>query len=825
MPARREQEQEQQPDLEEYARKRDFGATPEPAGGDGAAEADGDGDGAAPRFVIQEHSATRLHWDLRLEHDGALASWAIPNGLPWAAKDNRVAVHTEDHPLEYLDFHGTIPKGEYGAGTMTIWDRGTYEVLKWDEGKKVEVALHGERVSGKYALFPIGVGGGDSKDWMIHRMGEPATSGWVLGTEPMPSSLVPMLAKAGPIPPAREDAQWAYEIKWDGVRAVCFSEPGRMRFVTRNGNDVTARYPELARMNRALSMHRAVLDGEVVAFDADGRPSFGALQGRMHLTRDSAVKRLAKEKPVTYMAFDLVWLDGVSLMDRSYEERRAALRALLADGERWQVPDHVVGGGRELLAATREQGLEGIVAKRVDSPYEPGRRSGAWRKVKNTNRQELVIGGWLPGDGRRRERIGALLVGLRESEADGEPLRFAGRVGTGFTEAELDRLAALLEPLVRDTSPFDVVPKAVKIPREAVWVEPELVAEVEFVEWTREGVLRAPSYKGLREDKPATLVVREPVAAPKGTPRATAVRAEIDGRELRLTNLEKALWPSGHTKGDLIRYYVELAPVLLAHLRGRPLTLKRYPHGSEAEFFYEKQAPQHRPDWIATTPVKLEKGKVINYVLAEDPATLAWLGNLADLELHTPMHRADRETGKLGPPTMIAFDLDPGEPAGLLECCQVAMVLQGMFQHLGLVAVPKTSGSKGMQVYVPLNVPDMTYALTKGFAKAVADLLEAEAGDLVVARQTKTLRQGKVLVDWSQNDINKTTVAPYSPRARERPTVSTPLTWDEVRAAVEAGDASELSFDMEAVLARVRDQGDLFADTLTVVQDLPIGTT
>jgi bifunctional non-homologous end joining protein LigD len=804
------------PDLAEYAAKRDFAATPEPAGGSASGAGAGD---AAPRFVIQEHSATRLHWDLRLEHDGALASWALPNGLPWAAKDNRVAAHTEDHPLEYLDFHGEIPKGSYGAGSMTIWDRGTYDVLKWDDGKKVEVALHGERVTGSYALFPIG---SDPKDWMIHRMGEPAAEGgWVLGHEPMPAQLVPMLAKAGPVPPAREDDQWAYEIKWDGVRAVVFSEPGRMRLVTRNGNDITPRYPELARMNRALSMHRVVLDGEVVAFDADGRPSFGALQGRMHLTREAQVKRLAKEAPVTYMAFDLVWLDGRSLMDRPYLERRAALRALLADGERWQVPDQVVGGGRELLAATREQGLEGIVAKRVDSVYEPGRRGGAWRKIKNVNRQELVIGGWLPGEGRRQERIGALLVGVHEEGDDG-PLRFAGRVGTGFTEAELDRLAGVLAPLVRDASPFDVVPKAVKIPREAVWVEPELVAEVEFVEWTREGVLRAPSYKGLREDKPAALVVREPVAPPKGARGAKAVRAELDGRELRLTNQDKPLWPSGHTKGDLIRYYVEMAPVLLAHLRDRPLTLKRYPSGTEAQFFYEKQAPSHRPDWVRTVPVKLEKGKIINYVAADEAATLAWLGNLADLELHTPMHRAARD-GTLSAPTMVAFDLDPGEPAGLLDCCRVAVVLHGMFQHLGLSAAVKTSGSKGMQVYVPLNVPDVTYAQTKGFAKAVAELLEAEAGDLVVSRQTKSLRTGKVLVDWSQNDVNKTTVSVYSPRARERPLVSTPLAWEEVRAAVAAEDASGLEFDLDAVVARVRDQGDLFAEALTVAQELPIG--
>jgi bifunctional non-homologous end joining protein LigD len=787
--------------LDTYNAKRDFGATPEPAA-DRASEAGGE----APRFVIQEHSATRLHWDLRLEHDGALASWAIPNGLPWAPKDNRKAVHTEDHPLEYLEFHGEIPKGNYGAGTMTIWDQGTYDVLKW-EPKKVEVALHGERIDGRYALFQTG---DDPKDWMIHRMDPPEDP----HAEPMPEQLVPMLARPGTLPPEREDRRWAYEIKWDGVRAVCFSEPGRMRFVTRNGNDVTARYPELARLNRALSMHRAILDGEVVAFDAEGKPSFRALQGRMHLTREGQVRRLAKEAPVTYVAFDLVWLDGHSLMQRTYEERRAALRELLADGDRWQVPDHVAGGGEHLLSATREQGLEGIVAKRLDSPYEPGRRTGCWRKIKNTNRQELVIGGWLPGEGRRRDRIGALLVGVQDP--DGAGLRFAGRVGTGFTEAELDRLAELLGPLVRDTSPFDILPKGVKIPREAVWVEPELVCEVEFAEWTRDGMLRAPSYKGLRDDKPAGIVVREEL--PK-----KAVIAEVGGRQLKLTNLDKPLWPSGHTKGDLIHYLVAIAPALLPHLDHRPLTLKRYPNGAAADYFYEKQAPAHRPEWVQTAPVKLEKGKVINYVLAQDEATLAWLGNLADLELHTPLHRVREDGRGLGPPTMIAFDLDPGEPAGLLECCRVAVVLEGMFSHLGLEAFPKVSGSKGLQVYVPLNTPGVTYEQTKGFAKAVAELLEAEAGDLVVSRQTKALRPGKVLVDWSQNDVNKTTVSVYSPRARDRPTVSAPLTWDEVREALEAGDADRLTFDMHEVLARVDEQGDLFAEVLTLVQELPLG--
>jgi len=798
--------------LDAYARKRDFDATPEPAGKAPAKKPRRARTApAAPRFVIQEHSATRLHWDLRLEHDGALASWAIPNGLPWAPKDNRMAVHTEDHPLEYLEFHGDIPKGNYGAGSMTIWDQGTYELLKWD-ARKVEVHLHGERVDARYALFAIGEGD-PTKDWMIHRMDPPAAGGWVLGLEPMPDRLVPMLAKPGAIP--ADERNWSYEIKWDGVRAICFSEPGRMRFVTRNGNDVTARYPELARLNRALSMHRAVLDGEVVALDEHGRPSFAALQGRMHLTREAQVRRLAREAPVNYIIFDLLWLDGRSLMDEPYERRRAALAELGLDGERWQTPETIDGDGARLLAVTREQGLEGVIAKRRDSCYEPGRRSGAWIKVKNVNRQELVVGGWLPGERNRSGRIGALLVGVTEDDGS---LRFAGRVDSGFTDAELDRVAGLLAPLARDDSPFDAVPKAVKIPREARWVDPELVCEVEFLEWSREGVLRAPVYKGMRDDKPAAIVVREDLGK-------SAVAAEVDGRELRLTNLDKPLWSSGHTKGDLIRYYVELAPVLLGHLEQRPLTLKRYPNGADAAHFFEKQAPTHRPAWVDTAPVRTEKDKIINYVLAGERATLAWLGNLADLELHTPMHRFRPPHGITGP-TMIAFDLDPGEPAGLLECCQVAVVLQGMFEHLGLRAFPKTSGSKGMQIYVPLNTPEMTtYRHTKGFSKAVAELLEAEAGDLVVSRQTKTLRKGKVLVDWSQNDDNKTTVCVYSPRARDRPTVSTPLAWDEVRDALDAGDPARIVFDIDAVLARVADQGDLFAEVLTLKQELPAWAT
>jgi bifunctional non-homologous end joining protein LigD len=779
--------------LTEYRAKRKAGATPEPMGEDGTPS-----DGR--RYVIQEHHATRLHWDLRLEHDGVAVSWAIPNGLPEAPKDNRLAVRTEDHPLEYLEFEGDIPKGEYGAGKMRIWDRGTYEVLKW-EPRKVEVAFHGERLQGRYALFPLDKGE-SPKDWMIHRMDPPADPA---AGAPIPDKIVPMMAQLGKLP--RDDARWAFEIKWDGVRAICQSEPGRMRLHSRNLLDITPRYPELNRLNRALSHHRAVLDGEVVALDAEGRPSFGALQRRMHVTAESTVRRLARETPVTYVIFDLLWLDGHSLMDLPYEERRARLAELdLGDGERWRVPDYVVGRGAQLLAATEQQGLEGVIAKRLDSVYEPGRRSPSWVKVKNLYRQEVVVGGWVPGDGRRRDRIGALLAGVWDN---GE-LRHIGRVGTGFTEKELDRLSKLLAPLAREDSPF--APGGPKVPRNAVFVEPRFVAEVEFREWTEGGQLRAPSYKGLRDDKDAELVVREEEIATELVVReeANAVVAEVGGREVKLSNLDKVLYPEvGFAKRDVIEYFARIAPTVLPHLEGRALTLKRYPNGVNANYFYEKNAPSHRPDWVETARVG-----DIDYVVCNDEATLVWLANLADLELHTSLALASESER----PTLVAFDLDPGAPATVVECSQVALLLRGMFEGLGLECFAKTSGSKGMQVYIPLNTPDVTFAQTKSFSKAVAELLAREEPGLVVARQTKSARKGKVLVDWSQNDRIKTTVNAYSLRAMERPTVSTPLSWDEVRAARTVED---LTFTAAEVLERVEDQGDLFAPVLSLVQELP----
>jgi len=795
--------------LHRFRAKRDFTATPEPAG----TEPPPARASHAPRFVIHEHSARRLHWDLRLEREGVLASWALPRGLPAEPKVNHIAPHTEDHPLEYLDFEGEIPAGSYGAGTMRIWDRGTYDCLKW-EPRKVEVALHGSRVDACYALFAIGRETRPT-DWMIHRMDPPADA----DREPMPERIVPMLARAGSLP--ADDAAWVYEVKWDGVRAIAYSEPGRLRFESRNLNDITASYPELARLNRALSSHAAVLDGEIVAFDADGRPSFGALQSRMHVSSPARAKRLAQTTPVTYVIFDLLWLDGHSLMGRRLDERRAALEALALGGEHWQTPPVLTGSGRDVLAASAAARLEGVIAKRRDSSYEPGRRGGAWIKIKNVARQELVIGGWVGGEGRRANRIGALLVGVHDG---GGALRYAGRVGTGFSERMLDELARRLAPLERETSPFAA--GGPKLPAGAHFTEPELVAEVEFLEWTKDGQLRAPSFRGLRDDKPATEVVREPAPGEQapdeelvlGERRAGKVSARAGGRELTLSNLDKVLYPATRfTKWQVIEYYAQVAPVLLGHLAGRPLTVTRYPDGVDGKAFFEKQSPAHRPAWVRTVAVPSERRRTIDFTVVDELPTLVWLANLAALELHVPMHRAPA----LDRPTAVVFDLDPGPPATIVECCRVALWLAGAFEALGLRSFPKTSGSKGLQVYVPLAAGSAGYEQTKGFALGVAQLVEQAEPELAVSRMSKALRTGKVLIDYSQNDQHKTTVSVYSLRARERPTVSTPLEWDELRAALRSGDPGELSFDAAAVLARVAERGDLFAPVLSLPQTLP----
>jgi bifunctional non-homologous end joining protein LigD len=848
-------------ELREYRAKRDFQRTPEPAprGRSGKRSARGAGKGRTKelaatkermaRFVVHEHHARRLHWDLRLEHDGALMSWAVPNGIPLDPRENRKAIHVEDHPLSYIDFEGEIPEGSYGAGRILVWDCGSYECEKLQNGKLI-VVFHGERLRGRYALFRTG----EEPEWMIHRMEPPD-----LEREAMPEHLPPMLASPGRLP--QREQGWAFEVKWDGVRAIAYAKPGRLRIESRNLNDIGSRYPELRALGRQLGMREAVLDGEIVAFDEHGAPSFERLQRRMHLSSESAIRRQASAAPVSYVIFDLLYLDGRRTMELTYRERRELLGQLDLNGVAWQTPAYFTGNGRDLLAATAERKLEGLLAKRLESPYRPGERSREWLKIKNTGRQELVIGGWLPGKGRRTDQIGALLMGYHEGEGDRRTLRYAGRVGTGFDEQELERLASELASRKRRASPFGK--RGVQPPRDARFVVPELVAEVEFSHWTRDRILRHSAYKGLRKDKPAedvemekpvpstpvpsTPVPSTPVPSAPSQPRGSRRRPlgealaetagdaprrpyevlretkrhteiEVGERTLRLSNREKVLFPkAAFTKGQMVDYYAAVAPVLVSHLAGRPVTLRRWPDGVEGQHFYEKRCPAHRPEWVQTAAIWSERRQErIDYCLIENLPTLIWAANLASIELHPSLSRAcDMDV-----PTALVFDLDPGAPAGLKECCRVALWIRELFDALDLGTLVKTSGAKGLQMYLPLNTP-VSYEQTKGFARAVAELLEKQHPKLVTSRMTRSLRPGKVLIDWSQNDPHKTTVCVYSLRAQERPTVSTPLDWEEVERGARRRREFQLSVGPAELLKRVERRGDVHAPLLTLTQTLP----
>jgi bifunctional non-homologous end joining protein LigD len=457
--------------LDDYRRRRDFTRSPEPPPESPAAA------GAVSRFVVQEHHATSLHWDLRLERDGVLVSFALPRGVPLDPRQNRLAVRTEDHPLAYLTFAGEIPAGQYGAGRMTVFDEGTYETEKFRDDEII-VVLRGERVRGRYVLFRT-----DGANWMIHRMDPPEDP----LRERMPAGIEPMLAKASPLPPDSDD--WAYEIKWDGVRVVAFVQGGRVVLRSRQGIDVTVAYPEVRPLGAALGAVECVLDGEIVAFDERGRPSFERLQRRMNVTAAATATRLAASVPVTYEIFDLLFLEGRSTTALAWRDRRRLLEQLALSGAAWQTPPAPVGAGEAMMTFARDHEMEGVVAKRVTAPYEPGRRSGAWVKAKLVQRAVFVIGGYALGDGGRSGRIGALALGVREP--DGR-LRYAGRVGSGLGERDLDDLARRLVP--RPTSPFDDG----VVPAETVFVDPTERVEVEFAAWTSSGVLRHPTFKALR---------------------------------------------------------------------------------------------------------------------------------------------------------------------------------------------------------------------------------------------------------------------------------------------------------------------------------------
>jgi bifunctional non-homologous end joining protein LigD len=757
--------------LDEYRKKRHPKRTPEPF--DAGSKRRG-----PPRFVIQRHDARRLHYDFRLERDSVLASWAVPKGIPLHRGERRLAVHVEDHPLEYGDFEGTIPAGEYGAGTVEIWDRGTYELLEEKRNGGLTVHLSGDRLEGVWTLVPAALDG-DPKNWLLLRKD---------GSAGTAARYAPMLATSSDSLPHGEG--WVYEPKWDGFRAIATLDGGDAKLTSRNGNDLTGRFPTVARaVARAVRTADAVLDGEICALDDQGRSRFSLLQ--------------AGGGTLAFVVFDVLEVEGEPLLELPLAKRRSRLERLIDRKAGGVVVSPQFEDGDALLRAAVDQGLEGVVAKRQDSAYLPGRRGTDWRKVKVRGRQELVIAGYTKGQGRRSQGFGALVVGVHEAGG----LRWAGNVGTGYTDAEIARVMSVLKPLERPDSPFAETPKMPRVRKsDVVWVEPKLVAEVEFVEWTREGRLRAPVYLGLREDKSADEVRREVTELPAVLKKGH--------RELRLSNLDKPFWPDeGITKGDLLAYYRDVAEVLVPHLRKRPFTMKRYPDGWQGNHFFQKQAPSHMPDWIrrAPFPASTREGekKTIEYAIVDDALALLWMVNMGCIDMHVWSSREDRPER----PDWVMFDLDPSEGADFEDVVAVARLVKETLDLVELEGFPKTSGSRGVHILVPI-ARRHTFAEAREFASIIAGALARAHPDLVTTEWSKRKRRG-VLVDANQNGTGKTNASVYSVRPRAGAPVSTPLRWEELVPGLELA-----SFTMGTVLDRVARDGDLFAGVLEGKQSL-----
>jgi bifunctional non-homologous end joining protein LigD len=762
-------------ELSEYERKRRRGKTPEPFGGGRGKKAE------QPLFVVQRHDARRLHYDFRLERDGALASWAVPKGIPLDPGQRHLAVHVEDHPLEYATFEGEIPQGQYGAGTVEIWDTGTYELLEEKKDGGLTVRLSGRRLQGVWTLVPAHLDG-DPKNWLILRKRD-------AGVAETRRSYAPMLATLSEEVP--RGPGWLFEVKWDGYRAIATVKGGEAVLTSRRGNDLTGRFPTVARaLGRATRSPDCVLDGEVCALDEEGRSSFSVMQ--------------QGSGPVVFYAFDVLEVDGEPLLDLPLRKRRERLEGLLDRRNTTARLSEAFEDGDALYQAAERQRLEGIVAKKADSRYQPGKRTRDWLKIKTHGKQEFVIAGYTKGRGRREGRLGSLVLAVHR---DGE-LQYVGNCGTGFTDDEIDRLLTKLRPLERETAPFSVVPKMPRVRREdVVWVEPELVCEVEFAEWTHDGRLRAPSYQGLREDKSAAEVRRE-------GPVENEIRR--GKRVLKLSNLDKTFWPDeGITKGDLLAYYREVAPVLVPHLADRPFTMKRYPDGWQGDHFFQKDAPSHMPEWISRRPIVVStretprRRRRIQAPLVNDDLALLWMVNMGCIDLNTWYSRIDRPER----PDWVLFDLDPSPDVSFRETVRVALLVKEVLDALELVSFPKTSGADGFHVLVPVERRH-TYDDTRGFAEIVAGTLARTHRGLVTTEWAKSKRRG-VLVDANQNGEGKTIASAYSVRPRPGAPVSAPLRWDEVTEDLDPRD-----FTMDAVLGRVEREGDLFAGVLSTRQSL-----
>jgi len=817
--------------LERYRQKRDFRITPEPEGKVASRRS------GALAFVVQKHAATRLHYDFRLELDGVLLSWAVPKGPSLDPNDKRLAMHVEDHPLEYGEFEGVIPPKQYGAGTVMVWDRGTWTPKgapdeAYAKGH-LKFELRGEKLRGTWNLVKSRSGkyGGDGwllfkesdefarlgadaqivderpdsvltgrnlaeiaaqKDrvWHSNQSVEQNVKGGAIRkrnaapahgletvkgarTSILPDTVDAQLATLTKSPPT--GSSWVHEIKHDGYRMLCRIADGVARMMSRNGKDWTDDFPSIARALARLPLESAWLDGEVVVLDAKGRSTFQGLQNALSG---------AGGAPLTYFAFDLLYLDGFDLRGVALLERKRLLKELLSDAPgNIRYSEHFSAPGQAFLDNVRALGLEGMVSKRADLRYQPG-RGPAWQKIKCERRQEMVIGGFTDPEG-SRHGFGALMLGVYEP--DGR-LAYAGKVGTGFNDESLAALAAALAKIAQPASPFHDPPTGAEA-RRAHWVRPVLVAEVAFTEWTADGTLRHPSFVQLRGDKPAKDVVRERPADDEDAeridePRAKATtvpraRPAVDGNVVAgvvLSNPDKVLYPETKlTKRDLALYYAAVGERMLEHLRGRPLTLVRCPNGWDQKCFYQKNVADGVPESISRIKVAAGEDGDSTYMMAESVTAIVALLQLGALEIHPwGSHKK-----ALGLPDRLIFDLDPDESLPWENVRQAVLVVKTLLETIGLVPFVKTTGGKGLHVVVPVT-PTANWEHVKGFTKAVAELLERTFPDRFTSKLLKVSRRDRIFIDYLRNAEGSTAVAAYSLRAKADAPVSLPIGWDEL---------------------------------------------
>ena len=771
--------------LEKYNQKRNFDRTPEP---EGAAENPAEG----LRFVVQHHMARRDHYDFRLEWGGALLSWAVPKGPSFNTKDKRLAVRVEDHPLDYRNFEGTIPQGEYGGGTVMLWDEGTWEphgdVEVGLQGGSLKFTLYGRRLKGKWALVRLKAKEGETKEnWLLLKekdeyvgtggdISEVATSirtGRTMAeieagkdntfTRNPFDRADAQLAKLVKTPPEGED--WLYELKYDGYRILAFVEGNRTRLITRNGNDYTQRFPAVAASLLDLATGKPmVLDGEMAVTDATGKTDFQALQNYMKHPRG---------QNLAYIIFDLLALDGSDLRARPLIERKTMLEELMT-----RVPgnlhysQHVRGNAKENFAAACELGMEGIVGKKANSLYS-GTRNGDWIKLKCEKRQEFVIGGYTLTD-KKASGVSSLLLGIYEADQ----LVYAGRAGTGMSEAEQTDLAGKFAGLMRAESPFAPPPKA-RANERITWLQPRLVAEIQFAEWTEENLLRQASYKGLRTDKAPGDIRREKEQV-EALPEEREQPMETNNAGLiiegvKITNPDKVIFDDpAVTKADVIRYYAAVATRMLPYVSRRILSIVRCPKGISQTCFYKKH-PGPDSKGIVTIPVSTSGGETEEYFYIENTSGLISEAQMGTLEFHTWGSRVD----ELEKPDIAVFDLDPDDGMDIAIVRQGVLDMKGILAELTLNSYLKTSGGKGYHVVVPLQ-PAVSWEVFHDFARRVAEVMEAKWPDRYTSNVRKAKRAGKIFIDWMRNGRGATSIAPYSIRARKGAGVSMPIQWEEL---------------------------------------------